>query len=138
MNAILEHVHQVIIAMLCTAKIDIANTVVPSDIDTFLTDVAWTICSTYHTVLKASPDRAIFGRDMLFEIPFLADWKQIGDYRQHQPDLNTLCENRSCIDWDYKVGDQVLIREGILCKTKVSMTVILGLSQMEQLGSAQN
>jgi hypothetical protein len=31
----------------------------------------------YHTVLKASPGAAIFGRDMLFDIPFIADWKQL-------------------------------------------------------------
>jgi hypothetical protein len=36
-------------------------------------------------VLKASPGAAIFRRDMLFNIPFVADWKQIGDYRQHRP-----------------------------------------------------
>ena len=35
---------------------------------------AWAICSTYHMVLKASPGAAIFGRDMLFDIPFIADW----------------------------------------------------------------
>ena len=106
-------------AMLCTAEIDMANTVVPSDIDTYLTDVAWVICSTYHTVRNASPEAAIYGRDMLFNIPYLADWKQIGDYRQCQTDLNTLHENLSHIDWDYKVGDQVLIwKEVILCKTE--------------------
>ena len=85
-------------AMLCTAEIGMANTVVPSDIDILLTDVAWAIHSTYHTVLKASPGTAIFGRDMLFEIPFIADWNKIGDYRQCQTDLNTLLENCSHID----------------------------------------
>jgi hypothetical protein len=64
------------------------NTVVTSDIDAFLTDVAWAICSTYHTVLKVSPGAAIFGQDMLFNIPFLADWNKIGDHRLHQTDLN--------------------------------------------------
>ncbi len=45
----------------------------------------WAICSTYHTVLKkASPGAAIFGWDVLFDIPFLADWNKIGDYRQSQ------------------------------------------------------
>ena len=86
-----------------------ANTVETSDIDAFLTDAAWAICSTYRTVLKASPGAAIFGRDMLFDIPFLADWSKIGDHRQHQTDLNTNRENRSCRDWDYKVGDKVLL-----------------------------
>ena len=71
-----------------------ADTVVTSDIDAFLTDAAWAIRSTYHTVLKASPGAAIFGRVMLFDIPFLADWNKIEDHRQHQTDLNTERENR--------------------------------------------
>ena len=81
--------------MLRTAEQDMANTVVTSDIDAFLTDAAWAIRSTYHTVLKASRGAAIFGRDMLFDIPFLADWNKIGDHRQHHTDLNTDRENRS-------------------------------------------
>ena len=72
-NAILERVHQVISSMLCTAVIDMAPSVEPSDKDMFVTNAAWAICLTYHTVLKASPGAAIFGRDMLFDIPFLAD-----------------------------------------------------------------
>ena len=116
-NAILERVHQVIMVMLCTAEVDMADSVDTSDIDSFLTNVAWAIHSTYHTVLKASPGAAIFGQDMLFDIPFLADWNTIGDYRQRQTDLNTECENRTCKDWDYKVGDKVLLwKDGILRK----------------------
>ncbi len=72
-NAILERVHQVITTMLHTTELDMADTVVTSDIDVFLTNASWAICSTYHTVLKASPGAAIFGWDMLFDIPFLAD-----------------------------------------------------------------
>jgi hypothetical protein len=60
--------------MLCTGELDMANTVVKSDIDTFLTDVAWAIYSTYCTVQKASPGAAIFGWDVLFNIPLLVDW----------------------------------------------------------------
>ena len=45
-NAILERVHQVIMVMLCTAEINMANTVDAGDIDTFLTNVAWAIRST--------------------------------------------------------------------------------------------
>jgi len=77
-NAILERVHQVLMTMLRTAELDMAATVTPSDIDTFLTNASWAIRSTYHTVLKASPGAAIFGRDMLFDIPFIADWNKIG------------------------------------------------------------
>ena len=66
--------------MLRTAELDMATTVAPSDIDAFLTNVAWAIRSAYHTVLKASPGAAIFGRDKLFNIPYLAELKKIGDY----------------------------------------------------------
>ena len=72
-NAILWHVHQTIMGMLHTAEINIADTVRKSDIADFLTNAAWAICSTYHTVLKALPGTAIFGRDMLFDVPFIAD-----------------------------------------------------------------
>ncbi len=63
-------------AMLHTAELDMAETVSESDIADFLTNAAWGICSTYHTVLKTSSGTAIFGWDMLFNIPFLADWKK--------------------------------------------------------------
>ena len=53
-NAILERGHQTIMAMLCTADIDMADTITESDIADFLTDAAWAVCSTYHTVLKPS------------------------------------------------------------------------------------
>eukprot|EP00804_Cyclotella_cryptica_P000895 CCRYP_001139-RA/>CCRYP_001139-RA protein AED:0.39 eAED:-0.28 QI:0/0/0/1/0/0/2/0/246 len=116
-NAILEWMHQVIMTTLRTVELDMANTVAPSDIADFLTDAAWAVCSTYHTVLKASPGAAIFGRDML--CAFLADWNKIGDHRQCQSDCNTKCENKSRFDSDYKIGDRVLLRkEGILRKSE--------------------
>ncbi len=42
--------------------IDMANSVTSDDVNV----------STYHTVLKASPGKAIFGGDMLFDVPFVA------------------------------------------------------------------
>jgi hypothetical protein len=54
---------------------------------------------------------------MLFDIPFIADWKKIRDYRQRQTDLNTARKNSKQVDYDYKVGDKVLLtQEGILRK----------------------
>jgi hypothetical protein len=105
--------------MMHTSELDMADSVEPSDIDAFIDNAAWAICSTYHTVLKASPGAAIFGRDMLSDIPFVADWKQIGDYRQHQTDRSNKRENRKRVDYDYKVGDKILIRkDGIIHKAE--------------------
>jgi hypothetical protein len=47
-----------------------------SDIGVFLSD-SWVIRSTYHIVLKASPSAAIFGQDILFNILFIANWRQL-------------------------------------------------------------
>ncbi len=42
----------------------------------------------------------------LFDIPFVADWKQIGDYIQNQTDCGNKCENNKRVDYNYKVGDK--------------------------------
>jgi hypothetical protein len=110
-NAICERVHQVLGTMMRTAKIDMADSVHPADIDSFIDNAVWAIRSTYHTVLKASPGAAIFGRDMLFNIPFIADWHKIGDCRQRQTGRSNIRENNKHVDYDYKVGDKVLIRK---------------------------
>eukprot|EP00804_Cyclotella_cryptica_P020575 CCRYP_003417-RA/>CCRYP_003417-RA protein AED:0.12 eAED:0.12 QI:0/-1/0/1/-1/0/1/0/96 len=56
---------------------------------------------------------------MLFDVPYIADWSKIGEYRQQQTDHNTRQENASRIDWDYQPGDKVLLqKDGILRKTE--------------------
>jgi hypothetical protein len=118
-NATLEHIHAVFTNMLRTAKLDMAESVNASEMEIFLADAAWAICSTHHTVLKASPCAAIFGCDMLFDIPFIADWKTIGEHRQKLTDHNTDQENEGRTDYDYKVGKKILVRkEGIIRKAQ--------------------
>ncbi len=101
--------------MLRTVELDMANSVTPNDVDVFLDNAAWAIRSTYHTVLKASPGAAIFGRDMLFDIPFMADWCKIGERRQSLTDRGNQRKNAKRIDYDYNVRDKVLVtNKGIL------------------------
>ncbi len=118
-NAILEHIHAVVMNKLRTAEINTAYSVKPSDIDIFLSDAAWAIRSTYHTVLKASPCAAIFGQDMLVDIPFIADWKKTGEHMQLLTNCNIDHKNEGQIDYDYQVGQKVLVRNnGILRKAE--------------------
>jgi hypothetical protein len=107
--------------MLRTSELNMAKLVKTSDsdIDVFLSDAAWAVRSTYHTALKASPGAAIFGRGTLFDILFIADWQKIGEHRQQLTDHNNAHENEGRIDYDYKVGQKVLVRkEGILRKSE--------------------
>jgi hypothetical protein len=56
---------------------------------------------------------------MLFDIPFIADWKKIREHRQRLTDLNTAREKEGRIDYDYKAGQKILVwNEGILCKAQ--------------------
>jgi hypothetical protein len=107
-----QHIHQVLGTMMRTSEIDMAESVEPANIDTSIDNAAWAIRSTYHTVLKASPGASIFGHNMLFDVLFIADWKHIGDNGQHMTDCNN-------VDYDYKVGNKILIRKnGILRKAE--------------------
>jgi hypothetical protein len=79
-------------------------------------------------VLKASPGAAIFGQDMLFDIPFIADWQKIGEHRQKLTDLNNSCENKGRIDYDYKVGQKY-------CSRKKVSSAMLSPDGIKNLGS---
>jgi hypothetical protein len=69
--------------------------------------------------LKPPQVQPFFGRDMLFDIPFVADWHKIGERRQSLTDHGNQHENTKHIDYDYKVGDKVLvINKGILRKAE--------------------
>ena len=81
-NTVFKCTHCVLADMLRTSGLDKSDTVTEVMITDFLNDVAWAIHSTYHTVLRSTPVSAIFGRDMLYDIPYLADWTKIGKRRQ--------------------------------------------------------
>jgi hypothetical protein len=56
---------------------------------------------------------------MLFDIPFLADWRKIGKRRQSLTDGGNQRKNAKLIDYNYKVKDKVLvINEGFLRKAE--------------------
>ncbi len=77
-----------------------ADSVTPNDINVFLDNAAWAIRSTYHTVLKPSPRAAIFEQDMLFDIPFVADWRKIGERRQSLTNHGNQHKNAKRIDYN--------------------------------------
>ncbi len=97
--------------MLCTSGLDMSETVTPNDIENFIMNADWAICSTYHTVLKSSPGAAIFGQDMMFDLPYLADWTAIGQQRQLLVDKANVHENKCQTDFDYHVGQKCFLEQ---------------------------
>ena len=108
-NSILERVHQVLGNMLRTKDLQTHEF---DDMDPWselLASVAWAIRSTHHTTLQATPGQLVFGRDMLLNVKFIADWEAIRLRKQRDIDRNNVQENSLRINHDYKIGDKVLI-----------------------------
>jgi hypothetical protein len=70
---------------------------------------------------------------MLFDILFIADWQKIGERKQRQTDLNKAREKEGRINYDYKVGQKVLLRkDGILHNAEASLYGIKDLGSLLQ------
>jgi len=76
---------------------------------------------------------------MLIDIPFIADWAKVGDYRQCQTECNTSREKMKCVDWDYTIGDKVLVRkDGILHRGESKyLTDLWTITQVHTNGEAE-
>jgi hypothetical protein len=61
-----------------------------------------------HSSLQASPGSLAFSRDMILDIPMIADWQFIRQNRQQLVDQRLIVANRRRFSYDYQVGDQVL------------------------------
>ena len=64
-----------------------------------------------------SPGALAFGRDMLLDVPFIADWEAVREKRKLLVDENLRRTNQKRRRFDYQPGQQVLVRRpGILRK----------------------
>jgi hypothetical protein len=64
----------------------------------FLSSAVYAIRSTFHTTLKATPGKFVFGRDIVLPITFMADWGAIEQQRQKEMARNNRRENASRIN----------------------------------------
>ena len=65
--------------------------------------------ATVHTTLKATPGSLVYQRDMILNIPVVADLLDITARRQQLIDERTMAKNRKRISHDYQPNDQVLV-----------------------------
>ena len=72
-----------------------------------LASAAWAIRSTFHTTLGATPGQLVYGRDMLFDLAFKANWKEIKERKRSRIEDSNQRENAKRIRHTYKVGDLV-------------------------------
>ena len=111
-NAVAEGLHQTVTNILRSTLY--AN---PPDnqleaellVNTALQKAAYAMRATVHTTLKATPGSLVYQRDMILNIPVVADLLDITAQRQQLIDQRTIAENRKRISHDYQPNDQVLV-----------------------------
>lgn len=112
-NAICERLHMTIGNVLRT----ILRYNVPENVDnaihavdTALQTAAYAVRAANHGTLRCSPGSLAFNRDMIFDIPLMADLEVLRQNRQLLVDERARRANRSRVFHDYAVGEQVYIR----------------------------
>jgi transposase InsO family protein len=111
-NAILERVHQTIGNIIRTFEIqESTEKDAHSDaIDGILAATMFAIRATYHTTMQATPAQLVFGRDVILNIPYAANWENIRERKQARIIQNNAAENKTRLPYVYNVGQQVLIK----------------------------
>ena len=79
--------------------------------DSIFQAVAWGLRTAYHSTLDATPGQVAFGRDMVLNTSYLANWHHIRERRRKQVLYNNARENCSRIKYDYAPGQQVYVTD---------------------------
>jgi len=77
--------------------------------DTALQTAAYSARAAIHGSLRISPGALAFHRDMILDMPLIADLLLLGQRRQALIDHRLLEANRRRISYDYQPNDEVLI-----------------------------
>ena len=111
-NGICERLHQTVANVLRPLtslhppqNMDEAGLIVDSALQT----ASFSARATIHTTMGVTPGAVAFSRDMLLNIPFVADLQLLKDKREQLIHEQLLRTNRSRISHDYREGDEVLV-----------------------------
>ena len=104
-NASVEQVHQVILIILFTKDLDIKvfNYIYPWG--ETLASIACAIIASYNRTIMVTPGQAVFGRDILFNLPSVVDWRVAIADKQRQVEIDNFRKNAKQVTHDYAIGD---------------------------------
>ena len=68
----------------------------------------YAVCTAIHNTLKLSPGAIIFGRDMLLDVPLIADFETLCQRCQALINHNLIVANQKRISFDYQPGQRIL------------------------------
>lgn len=107
-NAILERVHQTIGNMIRTFELQHSDD--PDALDGMLAATMFAVRATYNTTTQSTPAQLVFGRDAILNTRFEANWKFIRERKLKRILKNNAAENKTRVPHEYRVGQQVMIK----------------------------
>jgi len=111
-NAMVERAHKTLHTMIDVLELRSAHDLDPDfGWDGHLTALRFAMNATVHTTTRATPGQLAFGRDLLLNVGFEADWQYIKERKQKRIRQNNKRENATRIPYTYRVGDKVSIRQ---------------------------
>ena len=126
-NAIVERMHQSISTMIAISlrenppnKFEEISSLVHNK----CMAAQYAIRATVNTTLKNTPGELAFGRNMLHPFPSKIDWSQLLKHKQERINNINQRENQGRKEFDYQVGQKVLILNKNYMKGKLEPTVL--------------
>ena len=110
-NSVIERVHQSVgnsIRALVYEHPPNDDHQAAATVDRALAIASYAVRASIHRTLQLSPGAIVFGRDMILNIPIVADFELLRERKQTIIDENLMRENRRRISYDYQPGQQVL------------------------------
>ena len=103
-NAPVDQLHKEILNMLVTKDIDnnVFDHIYPWG--ETLAYIAWTIRASYHSTIMATPGQSFFGRDTLFNLVSVLDWRVVTSVKQHQVDIDNVRGNSRQVTHEYAIA----------------------------------
>ena len=112
-NAVCERLHQTVANILRTTM----KQHPPQNLEQATAAIDYALSTTMHVTrcatsraLGISPGVLVFRRDMFLDLPIIADLMQIQQKRQIMIDENLIRQNRKRRDFNYSVGQEVLVK----------------------------
>ena len=92
--------------------------------------------ATVSTTLKATPGGLAFSRNMLLNVPLIADWKAIQEHRELLVNKSLLKSNQKRINYDYRLGKKILkYNNSIVGKLESKTTGLFEISNVHTNGT---
>ena len=90
-------------------RLDQRRSTTKNDIPGILQATAFGLRATFHSTLLATPGQMTFGRDIIINATYLANWKFVTHKRQQRMLADNAKENHFRLNHTYKIGDKVYV-----------------------------